>query len=399
MEPSKKDFYTLIVSAVLFYVSSQVVLPIFPLYLMERGASAFELGLIISLRPIVTILSKFLLSPLIDRSGRWPMLLTAMLGQFLSLLSYSLVPVIIWFYPIRIFQAVCLALFSPTAISIIYDLSPSDRRGDFVGRYLTSYGVASMVGPLFCSVLCSYSTSYSGIFLFSSILSLIGLTALLILLPSDKIKGRTFSNISLESREPAPLGSLRKLALSRSGIVLSYVRVAFSSVNSFVTTIFSVYASEVLLYHPAEIALLFMVKGITNTLFRVPSGLLTDKIGRIKPLFTAYSLLTLTFFLLSELRDFLLLVLVMALYGLSHAMRAVTEWSLLGDVTPREISGLSTAYFSMMFDVGGGVGSIFAGATLTLLGAPLIFRLGSAILASGLAVILSLGKERMKIIR
>jgi len=394
MESSKKDFYTLIVSATLFHISGQVILPIFPLYLMERGASAFELGLIISLRPALTILSKFLLSPLIDRSGRWPILLTAMFGQFLSMLFYSLAPTIVWFYPIRVFQTICLALFSPTAISIIYDLSPSERRGDFIGRYLTSYGVSSMVGPLLCSILCSYSTPYSGVFLFSSFLSLTGLAALLILLPPYKIIGHTALYKGIKSRETTSLGSIRKLAFSRRGIALSYVRVAFSSVNSFVTTIFSVYASEVLLYPPAEIALLFMVKGVTNTLFRVPSGLLTDRVGRIKPLLLAYALLTLTFLLLSELRDFRFLVLVMALYGLSHAMRAVTEWSLLGDITPREMRGISTAYFSLMFDVGGGVGSLFAGAALTLLGAPFIFKLGSMILASTLMMIPSLRKTR-----
>lgn len=390
MESSRKDFYTLIVSATLFHVSSQVILPIFPLYLMERGASAFELGLIISLRPVLTILSKFSLSPLIDRSGRWPILLTAMFGQFLSMLFYSLAPTIVWFYPIRVFQTICLALFSPTAISIIYDLSPSERRGDFVGRYLTSYGVASMIGPLLCSILCSYSTPYGGVFLFSSLLSLTGLTVLLILLPPRKIRGET--DLNKDIRREASLGSIRKLAFSRRGIALSYVRVAFSSVNSFVTTIFSVYASEVLLYPSAEIALLFMVKGVTNMLFRFPSGILTDRVGRIKPLLLAYALLTLTFLLLSELKDFYFLVLVMALYGLSHAMRAVTEWSLLGDITPREMRGISTAYFSLMFDVGGGIGSLFAGAALTLLGAPLIFKLGSVILASSLMMVPSLRK-------
>ncbi|MEM2875496.1 MAG: hypothetical protein QXL67_00875, partial [Candidatus Bathyarchaeia archaeon] len=72
---------------------------------------------------------------------------------------------------------------------------------------------------------------------------------------------------------------------------------------------------------------------------------------------------------------------------------AVTEWALLGDFTPIEISGVSTAYFSLMFDVGGSVGSLLSGATLTSLGPGNIFKIGSVILASTLTIIPLLKKR------
>jgi len=396
MKGSGKDFYVLIVSATLLHVSNLVIMPVFPLYILDKGASALELGLIISLQPLFTIFSKFFLSFLIDRSGRWPIIPVSMIGQSLGMLLYSIAPSLIWLYPIRIFQTVGFALFTPAAISIIYELSPSGKRGDFVGRYLTSYGAASMIGPLICSILCEYKVSYSGVFLFSSALSFIGVVLFLILIPMRRVKDYRVSNEtskkSIGSSEAFRM--LRGLLFSRSGSVLGYVRIAFSLANSFITTIFAVYLSESLFYSPSIIALLFAVKGVTNMFFRIPSGMLSDRVGRIKPLFLAYSLLAVTFFLISELKDFKFLLLVMAIYGLSHAMRAVSEWALLGDITPREISGLSTAYLSLMFDVGRGVGSLFAGATLMLLGAGTIFKIGSMILASALAVIPTLKKRK-----
>ncbi|MEM2875804.1 MAG: MFS transporter, partial [Candidatus Bathyarchaeia archaeon] len=291
MEQTTKDFYVLTLSATLFHVSSQLVAPIFPLYLLSKGASTFEIGLIISLEPLFTIFSKFFLSFLIDRSGRWPIIATSMIGQSLSMLLYSVAPSLIWLYPIRVFQTVSLALFTPAAVSIIYDLSPSTKRGDFVGKYLTSYGTATMVGPLICSILSERSVEYRGILLSSAVFSFIGVVLLFTTIPLSRMRGSQGLREGLNAVSSGNTRMLKGLMLSREGLVLTYIRMAFSLADAFFTTIFALYVSEDLLYPTSTVALLFTVKGVTNTLFRIPSGMLTDRVGRVKPLLLAYGLL------------------------------------------------------------------------------------------------------------
>jgi MFS family permease len=66
-------------------------------------------------------------------------------------------------------------------------------------------------------------------------------------------------------------------------------------------------------------------------LSRIPSGKLTDRIGHKCPIITAFTLLTVAFFTMSETYNIYLLTFALIIYGAAHGMRAVAEWSMLGD--------------------------------------------------------------------
>ena len=86
-----------------------------------------ELGTIISLLSFTAIIAKIPLSMLSEKIGRWPVIPMVAIGQSVSLLLYSIAPNSTWFYPIRIFHALTLAAFAPTALAITQDLSPPVR--------------------------------------------------------------------------------------------------------------------------------------------------------------------------------------------------------------------------------------------------------------------------------
>jgi len=377
-----RQLYLLTVTTVTLFLASQTIQPILSLYITEKGATTFELGVIISLLSFVAIGAKIPLGLLAEHVGKWPIIPAVAIGQTISLLLYSIVPNSTWFIPIRIFHAIVLAAYLPTALAITQDLSPRGKKGTAMGVFLTSVGVTSTIGPLLCMFLLKY-LPYEQLFQTASIIPLLGLIPLLLIvrdknnyIPSD---GRR----DLSLRE-----SLRVIASSRNILFLTYLRLAFSFTNAFFITFFAIHATENLILSSSFIALLFGTKGAANMVSRIPSGKLVDKIGHKLPIIIAFALLATAFLALSETTSIYLLASAMIIYGAAHGMRAVAEWSMLGDYAPLETRNIATAYLSTIFNVGGAFGAITAGALSVVMDIPSIFRLASIIILSGVIMIM-----------
>ena len=335
-----------------------------------------ELGTIISLLSFTAIIAKIPLSILSERIGRWPIIPTVAIGQSISLLLYSIAPNPTWFYPIRIFHAITLAAFAPTALAITRDLAPPGKRGDTIGKFLTSFGIATMLGPFLCTFLIDY-IDYTQLFQIAAIIPLLGIGPFLL------IRHKSPQAHSTEKRNPSILTSLKTIISSRNLLILTYLRLTFSFTYAFLITLFAVYAESNLLLVPSLIALLFGIRGTTNTLFRIPSGKLADKIGYKWPIVLAFTILTLAYFTISETANISVLILAMILYGIAHGIRAVTEWTMLADYTPSETANIATAYLSTIFNIGSALGAITAGALAIFLSIPTIFKLASIITFTG----------------
>jgi len=368
--------YFLIGTSLTLFVSIETINPILPLYITQKGANYLQLGVIISLLSFTGMITKLPLGILAEKVGKWPMIPIALLGQSITLLLYSIAPSPEWFYPIRIFHALFVSAFAPTAISLVADSAPRGKEGDIMGRFLTSFGMSAMFGPFFCSFLLKFF-DFAKLMQAVAIIPFIGFMIFLysryrhsfFLISNEKEFSMAKSGISLSS--------LRKIVFSRNIIIISYMRITFFFTGAFFTTLWAVYVSENLFLTASLIALFFGVKGITNTMFRVPSGRFTDRMGYRWSLLLAYLMMMGVFFLLSNAKSIYLLFGILAIYGLAHAMRAVAEWTLLGVSAPPQLRGVASAYLSTMSNVGQALGALAAGILGLVLSLPSIFQLAS----------------------
>ena len=376
-----RQLYLLTITTVMLFLATQTIQPILSLYIMEKGATTFELGVIISLLSFVAIAAKIPLGILAEHVGRWPIIPAVAFGQTISLLSYSIAPDSSWLYPIRVFHAVILAAYAPTALAIAQDLSPRGKKGTIMGVFLTSVGVSSTFGPFLCTFFVNY-LAYEQVFQITSIIPLLSLIPFLIII-------RNKNSHSPQDRRTGPTvrESLRVIVSSREILVLSYLRLVFSFTNAFFITFFAIHAEENLILSSSLIALLFGIKGAADMISRMPSGKLTDKIGYKYPIIIAFVTLTVAFLVFSDTNNLYLLTLAMVLYGAAHGTRAVAEWSMLGDYAPFEARNVATAYLSTIFNVGAAFGAVVAGALTILIDIPSIFKLASIIIFSGAIVV------------
>ncbi|UCH37234.1 MAG: MFS transporter [Candidatus Bathyarchaeota archaeon] len=358
---------------------------IFSLYLDEKGASSFELGLIISLMSYTTLITQIPLGLISKRVGVWWIIPLALVGQSTSYFLYSLAP-LPYFYPIRIFHAVVSASLQPTLLSYASAIVPENNRGEAIGVYLTSVGLAMMSGPLINSVLLMF-VGYQTILIIATAIPLIALVLYVYLLRVD-VFHRHFTRTS--NNEPSRVdswNSLKTIFMLRPVQALTVIRFTFAFTMSILTTLYAIYAVNILGISPSIYAFYITLKGMANTIARFPTGRITDVIGRKKPLLFSFILLSIVFFFLAELKHPIQVGLLIFFHGISHGTRAVSEWSMLSDAVRNEDRELAHFYFSTVFSLGSALGATFAGSAAMVISTPTILQIAAVLTSSSIFIV------------
>jgi MFS family permease len=149
---------------------------------------------------------------------------------------------------------------------------------------------------------------------------------------------------------------------------------------AFFRTIYPLYVVNDLGLSPAFVPTVFTVYGLLNTITRLPSGRLSDRIGRKRPLLISILLMVIVNLGFSSAKDYTGIGLLAALYGACHGVRAVSEWTFLGDSVPSGLRGLANSYFANIFDIGTASGSLIGGILVSLMPIPTVFQIASAIM-------------------
>ena len=384
---SKTGSYALMLAATTVMVAATLAQPVFPLFIRSLGSTTPQVGLLLSLKTFLPLILRIPLSFLGERLGKKRMIIGSLLVLSTSALMYSIASSYVVLVIVVLFEGLSSAS-NQFLMATVSDLSPRDQQGDAMGRYLTFLGMGMLLGPALCSLLVDH-IGYSGLYITASIFPFAG-----IILVFMGAKGLAESeSINLESTHPSARESLRMIFTNRNVLLLSYCRTSFATSQNLILTLFPLYASDVLGYSDSTVALLFTVRGLSNTLIRFPAGKISDRIGRKKPMLVAYALLIVAFGLTATIKDYNLLISAFALYGFSWGMRAVSEWAFLTDLVEPEIKTLSISYLSSIFSLGSTLGNITAGALATMMPYTSIFMIAAALMVPPIPVINAMKKE------
>lgn len=384
---TEREFLLISGMSVAYFIGRQILTPILPLFYVEVGASKVELGIIMAVPSLVAIASRIPLSTLMDRFGKWAVVILSDVISIAAIAAYAFTYQVPWLYVIGVFNALSWVLYQPASMSLALDLSPPNQRAESVGRYFMVIATTFLIGPLLASFLTLY-LDYRGVFLMSVVPSVVGLLVVILFGRIGHVKtGATVS------RRHISLKDLRELLRIRQYWAVSVASATFWMATSVFGTLFSVYCEERLLLTASTISLLFAARGLSNTLVRIPAGQISDRIGRRTPVLAAYVMGSLVFLGLSEFSTVSLLMLVMLAYGLSWGMKVVSETALLGDIVPTERRGVAMAMWQTIDDIGIVVGSLAAGVSTLFMEAPSFFKIMSLILVLGICIVMFLVSE------
>ena len=392
MDVGDKVLYLLMVASFTLSVGVNSITPIQPLFMVEVGATEIELGLIFAVSSLLGLALRIPLGILSDRIGRWIMIIIASVIQFISLISFSFVDSVVWFYPLMSLQSMIWAFFAPSAVSLASDMASPEKIGRIMGVYYTSIGLGQFIGPLACGILTNYMT-FREIFIVLSIFPVVGLFATMSWKSRKGIK-RGVERMEVPEKSERIIDSFKRIFRSRNVIGLCLSRVLFGISVAVVRTLFSVWAKTELLFTSAMISILFSVRGATNSSARIPIGRIVDKIGKKIPILIAFSLAVIAFLIFSVTTNYTVILVAMAIYGLAWGMRIVPDTTILTDNVEYRDRGLALAMLMSMFAMGNSMGSFVAGVAYTLLPMATIFQMVAGILFLGVIVLFTTIREK-----
>jgi predicted MFS family arabinose efflux permease len=246
---------------------------------------------------------------------------------------------------------------------------PQQRIGEGLA-YLTTVVTAGMaVGP-FAGLSLSSSYGYEAVFIFSVVMTFIGLLITCAIRIPDYIADEARSAGSYSIRRSFESGALPVSA------ILMLLSSAYAAVITFVT----MYANESQLTVAGTY--FFVVLASFSVLSRLATGRIYDRFGANAVIYPSIAAMTLGLFLLGRASSGLELLSAAALIGLSYgiAVPSIQTIAIQKSSTQR-ISAVTATVFTFL-DIGMGVGAFVSGSVIHVIGYARFYLLFSPLVLS-----------------
>lgn len=361
-----RSIFPLYLSVFVSVLGFSLVAPIFPLYVLDLGATHLMLGIIISVYGAVQLLTQMPAGRLSDLRGRKPVLLIGLLTFAIMPLLYIYASNAYQLLLIRIFGGIGASMVWPVAMALIVDCVDPSHRGLAMGWYNASFYSAVAVGPVIGSLLYG-SFGIKAPFVFWSMFAAAALLIVIFVVREPPVRSGVLSTNPRRSRLIID-GSMITFIICCSVVMLPGL------IGGFNMTLLPELALSVGVgvYH---LGILYLAYAGSNALSNIYFGRAAD-IGHRRLLISGGCLgCALGFAALGHGPGLLPQLFAMALLGLSSGMCTPAAAVVVSDVTSPERRGEIFGIFNTSRMLGVVIGPIIAGLTADLSG------LGGALMA------------------
>jgi MFS family permease len=314
--------------------SFSVVHPVLPLYVESMGVSYEKVGLLFSAYSFAWVVLQVYTGYLADRLGRKRV---ALLGltiyaafAILSYLAKSFVQLLIS----RVAQGLGLGLLGPALLGLAAGF---EEKGKSLAFYRVGHGAGGILGPMTGGFLGSYGLRDP--FLLSALAA--GLCGAAVLGMGEARPATTRAHF---------FGAVSALLCSRAFLLICaggfLAELGYASFNLAVPL-----AGKELGFTPARIGVVLSSYSLSFTLLQVPVAMCAEKTGRQRLLVGASFLSALFFLGLYAARTFFLMVVLMALLGVTLGAIFVQSAALVAEVVAEERRAMCLAFFDSVIDL------------------------------------------------
>ena len=160
----QRDTGIMFLSIFIVGLGFSIIMPVLPFYVTSMGASAFQLGLLIT----VYALCQFIFAPLwgsySDRIGRRPILIVGIIGFSLTFILMGLATRLWMLFAARIAGGVLSCAALPTAMAYVGDTTTDEKRAASMGLVGASMGMGMIFGPAIGGLLSAHSIALPFLF-------------------------------------------------------------------------------------------------------------------------------------------------------------------------------------------------------------------------------------------
>lgn len=373
-----------LVSLTIFFAdaSHSTVIPIFPSFAQEIGASLSMLGSYGSASALTMLLFSLPLGRLSDRYGRRKMMIPGLALMSIVPFCYTLASSPVHLYPIRMILGLALGLTFGNGFLLMTEISDSETRNTAQGLYMTSMGIGFTVGPLIGGFTAKfYGSSYA--FLISTSFGVLSLL-LLYFVNEKKIKSTT-----KKEEQTSFFGSIRDPKIFAGGVANFLNSLMYNAITLF----FPVYGAGVG-FDEAQIGTTFTARGLASTGVRLPVGSLTKHVSAFVLMVVGLVVSSLTIFSVSESSGLILVSVLMGLQGVAYGVYLTSGNVYVASNSIEENRGTAMAVYSMFGNLSGIINPLILGFIAETYGSQGALKFSSIMTLFGLSLVYILASRK-----
>ncbi|HTZ11967.1 MAG TPA: MFS transporter [Candidatus Margulisiibacteriota bacterium] len=362
------------ITSLLTDISSEMVYPILPLYLVTvLGAGPAVLGFIEGIAESTASLTKVFSGYFSDKTkSRKPFTILgysgSAVGKLLLFLSVN------WWFVLfgRTVDRLGKGIRTAPRDALIAESARADKRGAAFGIHRAMDTLGAAIGVLLAYFLVTrYKGNFKNIFMFSLLPALAAVFFLFFVRERKKPMLSGGERIRLKWRS---LDKRLKLFL-----IFTFIFTLGNSSNQFLLLRAKDLGNPI-----ATVILLYLVYNLVYALVSYPAARLSDKIGRKKILVLGYLFYGLVYLGFAQAKPGFNLWLLFGLYGLYIGFTEGVEKALLTDISPLDLRATTIGLHATLVGIGLLPASLFAGFLWKFFGASAPFYFGGfmGILAS-----------------
>lgn len=371
----RKELILVALAGTIVVMGLGFIIPLFPIYVTEKGATNFQLGLIVS----GFTFSQFLVQPffggLSDRFGRKPFMIAGLACYGLVAILYTFATTLPQVFFVRLIHGLAAGMIWPALSAFVIDLSPVEKRGETIGILSAVEMLGFAIGPFLGGLLYSIG-GMQWPFWGCALLSFIATAMIWIFVPESFSGGKGTPQKWLERYG---FSSFR-LADIR---LLCWIGFVEAFVWGVIITILPVMGSKEGI-PPGRIGWLFSAYFVVYILLQGPVGRWSDRQGRKKPILLGLSIYTLAVLLLSQGGSLFYLMGVLAVAGAGLGIYSPSIRVAIADLSAKEVRGASLGFFFTTRMFGFFFGPNVSGILADRLGQGFPFVIGAAGLGAGI---------------
>jgi len=328
-----------------------IISPVLPQYALSFSIPVALVGWAVSAFALARLVTDIPAGFLADRFGRKRNMIFGLVLIILSAIAAGTANSYAWLIFARIVGGVGSALYMISATTWVAQVTAGKSRG----RYMSLYTGLVFAGTAFGPTIGGYTAAHFGLrapFFAYAVLVLAGLIATLPLKETADSSQATRSKMSM--KDVLSILSNGPFMLVNSAVLaLFFLRAGVRS------TLVPLYASLNLGLSEERIGILLTVAAIATAVCTFPSGWLSDKVGRKRPMMACLFLSGIAVLLIPSQESLAGLMGIMAFYGLATGLQgSIAAWP--ADVAPEGRLGTSMGVYRVMGDIGMVLGPITA---------------------------------------
>ena len=359
----------------LLFFAFYLLLPILPLYLIDRFHSTKSMvGIILSCYTLVALIVRPVAGFVLDMFNRKPIYLLAY-GLFsLTFIGYPLASFLSMFLFIRILHGLAYGVVSTAGSSLIVDIMPASRRGEGLGYFGVANNIAMAMGPMISLFMYDYY-SYDVIFYMAIGSGFVGFIV------ASTV--RSNKKVAKTVKQPIVFDRFFLLKGIKAGPSLFLLAIPYGMLTTYV----AMYGRELGIKSGMGIFFSLMAVGLIGS--RMFAGKMVDRGKLVKVITWGILICILAFFTLSGLNRLalsaysvsavtLLFYLVAMVLGVGYGMLFPAFNTLFVNLAPNNRRATANSTYLTSWDIGVGAGLVLGGRLAdTTGGLSLAFLMGA----------------------